>query len=82
MLIKNSYDSDWQNWKYIFCNTFADKRWTPVNYTFDFKYVNGALLEYDALKAENHLLEINKSVDKFMLIDLFNCCGSSILYIK
>lgn len=69
MLIKHTINSDWEQWKKIFCETYADKGWTPVRYAIEYKYVNGYLLEY-ALKKERMLLEVNKSLDKKILIDL------------
>ncbi|XP_050511880.1 uncharacterized protein LOC126887966 [Diabrotica virgifera virgifera] len=69
MLIKYSINSDWDEWKNKFCDTYADKGWTPVRYAFEFKYMNGSLLEY-ALKKERLLLQINKSLNKKIMIDL------------
>ncbi|XP_072394904.1 uncharacterized protein [Diabrotica undecimpunctata] len=69
MLIKYSINSNWDEWKNKFCDTYADKGWTPVRYAFQFKYKNGSLLEY-ALKKERLILQINKSLDKKSMIDL------------
>jgi len=69
MLIKYTLDSSWEKWKKIFCDTYADKGWTPLRYAIEYKYMKGSLLEY-ALKKERILLEINKSLEKQILIDL------------
>lgn len=69
MLIKHTVISEWSVWKKSFCETYADKGWTPVRYAISFKYRQGSLLEY-ALKKERLLLEINKSMDKCTLINL------------
>lgn len=69
MLIKYTVNSQWSLWKKNFCETYADKGWSPVRYAILFKYIQGTLLEY-ALKKERLLLEINKSMDKPTLIDL------------
>ncbi|XP_055839182.1 uncharacterized protein LOC129907135 [Episyrphus balteatus] len=69
MLIKFTLDSNWKDWKNSFCETYANKGWSPVRYAFNFRYVNGALLDY-ALKKGRFLLELNKSIDKITLLDL------------
>ncbi|XP_041980224.1 uncharacterized protein LOC121733888 isoform X2 [Aricia agestis] len=69
MLIKHTINSEWDIWKQDFCETYADKGWSPIRYAMLFKYRQGSLLDY-ALKKEKLLLEINKSIDKQTLIDL------------
>lgn len=69
MLIKHTINSEWKTWRKLFCETYADKGWTPVRYAMLFKYRQGTLLDY-ALRKERLLLEINKSMDKTTLIDL------------
>ncbi|CAG4981813.1 unnamed protein product [Colias eurytheme] len=69
MLIKHTINSEWAVWKINFCDTFADRGWSPIRYAMLYKYRQGSLLEY-ALKKEKLLLEINKSIDKITLIDL------------
>lgn len=69
MLIKYTVNSEWSIWKKNFCETYADKGWSPVRYAILFKYMQGTLLEY-ALKKEKLLLEVNKSIDKATLINL------------
>jgi hypothetical protein len=69
MLIKNTVESEWSKWEKNFCETFANKGWSPTRYALTFKYQAGSLLEY-ALKKEKLLLEIRKSIDTGTLIDL------------
>ncbi|XP_060807701.1 uncharacterized protein LOC132903421 [Amyelois transitella] len=69
MLIKYTLNSEWSTWKENFCETFADRGWSPVRYAILFKYRQGSLMEY-ALKKEKLLLEINKTMDSSTLIDL------------
>lgn len=69
MLLKHTVDSKWSVWYDSFCNTYADKGWSPIRYAMLYKYRQGSLLEY-ALKKERLLLEINKSMDTTTLIDL------------
>lgn len=69
MLIKYTVNSDWEEWKKKFCDTYADKGWSPVRYAIEFRYICGSLLEY-ALKKEKLMLQINKSLDTKIMIDL------------
>lgn len=69
MLTKLTINSDWTNWKKNFCETYEDKGWFPTKYAIGFKYINGSLLDY-ALKKEKLLLEMEKSIDTKILINL------------
>lgn len=69
MLMKLTVESEWNTWEENFCETFANRGWTPVRYALAFKYQAGSLLEY-ALKKEKLLLEVRKSIDTGTLIDL------------
>lgn len=69
MLMKLTVESEWETWEKNFCNTFANKGWSPIRYALAFKYQTGSLLEY-ALKKEKLLLEVRKSIDTGTLIDL------------
>lgn len=69
MLIKNTVESDWNKWEKSFCETFANKGWSPSRYALAFRYRQGSLLDY-ALKKEKLLLEVRKSIDTGSLIDL------------
>lgn len=69
MLLKLSINSEWDIWKKNFCETFANKGWSPIRYAMSFKYQSGSLVDY-AIKKEKLLLEIRKSIDTGTLIDL------------
>ncbi|GBP39190.1 hypothetical protein EVAR_26976_1 [Eumeta japonica] len=69
MLIKFTVESEWNKWEKNFCDTFANKGWSPIRYALAFKYQTGSLLDY-ALKKEKLLLEVRKSIDTGTLIDL------------
>lgn len=69
MLIKFTVESEWEKWKKNFCETFANKGWSPIRYALSFRYQTGSLLDY-AIKKEKLLLEVRKSIDTGTLIDL------------
>lgn len=68
-LLKLTIETEWDNWKENFCNTFASKGWTPIRYAMAFKYQTGSLLEY-SIKKEKLVLQIRKSIDDGTMIDL------------
>jgi len=68
-LLKLTIEANWEEWKRIFCETFASKGWSRIRYTLSFKYQTGLLLDY-AIKKEKLLLEVRKSIDDGTLIDL------------
>lgn len=68
VLIKLTISSNWSEWKKKFCDTFANKGWSPIRYAINFKYQTGLLIEY-ALKKEKLLLETRKEIDVGTLID-------------
>jgi len=69
MLMKLTINSEWTIWKTNFCETHADKGWSPVKYAVSFRYMSGPLLDY-ALRKEKLLLEMDKSISPNMLINL------------
>lgn len=69
MLIKHTVESEWDKWEKSFCETFANKGWSPVRYALAFKYQAGSLLDY-ALKKEKLMLGVRKTIDTGTLIDL------------
>lgn len=69
MILKYTVESEWNDWKKNFIETFGNKGWSPIKYAFSFKYQSGSLLDY-ALKKEKLLLQIRKSMDTETLIDL------------
>lgn len=68
-LLKLTINSEWENWKMNFCQTFASRGWNPIKYAITFKYQSGSLLEY-SMKKEKLLLQIRDSIDEGTLIDL------------
>lgn len=46
MLMKFTVESKWDKWEKNFCDTFANKGWSPIRYALAFKYQSGSLLEY------------------------------------
>ena len=69
MIIKLTSDSEWETWKNTFCETFANKGWSPITFAHAFRYQSGSLLNY-AMKKERLLLEVNKNIDTNTLVDL------------
>lgn len=69
MMLKLSVNSEWKEWKKIFCETFANKGWSPIRYAFTYRYQKGNLVDY-AIKKERLLLEVRRSIDTGTLIDL------------
>lgn len=69
MLLKLSINSEWDQWRKIFCETFANKGWSPIRYALTFRYQTGNLVDY-AIKKEKLLLEVRKTIDTGTLIDL------------
>jgi len=69
MIMKLSLNSEWSIWKQKFCETFANKGWSPVIYALSFKYKEGSLLDY-AIRKEKLLLDMRNSIDSGTLIDL------------
>lgn len=69
VLIKLTINSQWLDWRKKFCDTFANKGWSPIRYAINFKYQTGSLIEY-ALRKEKLMLETRKDIDVGTLIDL------------
>ncbi|KAI4479279.1 hypothetical protein M0802_014400 [Mischocyttarus mexicanus] len=69
MLTKLTIDSEWSVWKNEFCEAFSSKGWDAVTYALEFKYKEGLLLDY-ALKKQKLLLEVSRTIDTRILVDL------------
>jgi len=69
MITKLSLNSEWSVWKQKFCETFANKGWSPVIYALLFKYKEESLLDY-AIRKEKLLLDMRTSIDPGTQIDL------------
>ena len=51
-LLKLTIETEWEEWKTNFCNTFDSKGWSPIKYALSFKYQTGSLLEYSIKKED------------------------------
>lgn len=69
MMLKLTIDSNWSEWKNNFCETYGSKGWAPVRYALAYKYQTGSLVDF-AVKKERLILEVRKTTDTGMLIDL------------
>lgn len=69
MIIKLSINAEWSTWKNKFCESFANKGWSPVTYALLFKYKDGSLVDY-AIRKEKLLLDMRRSIDTGTLVDL------------
>lgn len=69
MIIKLTVNSEWNEWKDKFLETFKNRGWDIVTTAFSFKYKEGLLIDY-AIKKERLLLDTNKAIDPKTMIDL------------
>lgn len=69
MVIKLTVNSEWNEWKNTFLDTFKNQGWDTVTSALGFRYKDGLLIDY-AIKKERLILEINKSIDSKTMIDL------------
>jgi len=61
--------SEWSDWSTSFLLVYADKSWTNVRFAYNYKYINGLLIDY-ALKKECLILEIESSMSNISRINL------------
>jgi len=61
--------SKWSEWSTSFLLVYADKSWSNVRFAYNFKYINGSLIDY-ALKKERLLLDIESSISNISRIHL------------
>lgn len=61
--------SEWSDWSTSFLLVYADKSWTNVRFAYNYKYINGSLIDY-ALKKERLILEIESSMSNISRINL------------
>lgn len=64
-----SSDSDWSVWKKQLLSTFSDHSWRPIRYAYNFKFLNGSLIDY-AVKKEKILLELDREIPDLIILDL------------
>ena len=69
MATKLTTNSEWEEWKEKFLETFQNRGWNMVTYAFAFRYKERFLIDY-AMKKERLILDINKSIGPKTLIDL------------
>lgn len=69
MVTKLTVNTEWNEWKCKFLETFKHRGWNMVTYAFALRYKEGLLIDY-AMKKERLLLDINKYIDSTTLIDL------------
>ncbi|XP_076660132.1 uncharacterized protein LOC143363438 [Halictus rubicundus] len=58
---EQSLVNNWELWKNSFLETFSAQSWAEIAYAYNFKFLNGSLLEY-ALKKRNLLLEADEDM--------------------
>lgn len=51
----------WKSWSDSFLNTFDVKNWAEISYAYNFKYLNGQILDF-ALKKRNLLLNVDPNL--------------------
>lgn len=62
-------DAAWSSWKYQLLSTFSDHSWRPIRYVYNFKFLNGSLIDY-AVKKERMLLELDRDLPDLIILDL------------
>jgi len=61
--------NNWSEWSISLLLVYADKSWSNVRFAYNYKYINGSLIDY-ALKKERLLLEIESSISNMSRINL------------
>lgn len=67
--VKQSSLNDWDLWNNSFIETFSVQSWTEIAYAYNFKYLNGSLLDF-ALKKRNLLMEVDENISLNSQINL------------
>ncbi|CAK9809260.1 hypothetical protein ANTQUA_LOCUS5961 [Anthophora quadrimaculata] len=62
-------ESQWDEWKERFLETFADKGWSTGMYAINYKYKEGSLMEY-AIRKEKLVLDMDKDISAQTLVML------------
>lgn len=57
----HSLSIEWEMWNNSFVDTFGQKSWSEIAYAYNFKYLNGPLLEF-ALKKRNLILDADPDI--------------------
>lgn len=61
--------TNWELWHNSFIETFSVQSWTEIAYAYNFKYLNGSLLDF-ALKKRNLLMEVDEDISLNSQINL------------
>jgi len=61
--------TNWELWHNFFIETFSVQSWTEIAYAYNFKYLNGSLLDF-ALKKRNLLMEVDEHISLNSQINL------------
>ena len=59
----------WEFWNNSFIDTFNQKSWTEIEYAYNYKYLNGSLLDF-ALKKRNMLIDADPELTNNSQINL------------
>lgn len=62
-------EASWKDWKAKLISTFGDNSWRPIRYAYNFKFLNGSLIDY-AVKKEKMLLELDRNLSDVIILDL------------
>lgn len=71
--LKENSLNDWDLWNNSFIDTFSVQSWTDIAYAYNFKYLNGSLLDF-ALKKRNLLMEVDEDISLNSQINLIVIC--------
>lgn len=69
VFMKQNSLTDWELWHNSFIDTFSVQSWTDIAYAYNFKYLNGSLLNF-ALKKRNLLMEVDEDISLNSQINL------------
>ncbi|XP_044760298.1 uncharacterized protein LOC123317753 [Coccinella septempunctata] len=67
--MKQNSLNNWELWNNSFIETFSVQSWTDIAYAYNFKYLNGSLLDF-ALKKRNLLMEVDDEISLNSQINL------------
>lgn len=67
--VKQNPLTNWELWYNSFIDTFSVQSWTDIAYAYNFKYLNGSLLDF-ALKKRYLLLEVDEDMSLNSQINL------------
>lgn len=59
----------WSEWKAKLISTFGDNSFRAIRYAYNFKFINGSLIDY-AVRKEKMLLELDRDLSDLVILDL------------